>query len=323
MPGGIHLIDELASRLARDVSINELLGRSDAADIADMCYIDNDVRCAARRVVSQHREDPGWDNYACLYIGSGVSAGLVVGRRLYYGPHFWSGEIGHIDLGIDAASALVLGEDSRTASHRSEPDGRGGRATGTLPPQTCSCGHRGYHFESLVNYKGLAALAKCVDSERYDAIVGAFRSVDTSWDDDKIRRHGWPVMIGSTGHNAPLPLPLQVRELVQPPAYEAYLGRVRDVYTALVSGGISTIVSLLDIEKFVLLGSLIETMHGAANFEERLQKALAVRLQPPCAFEFHVRHASEDIWQGAALLARDVDYLRIRDVTDLATDDET
>jgi predicted NBD/HSP70 family sugar kinase len=60
--------------------------------LADLILVDNDVRCVARHYLSQHN----WANFACVYVGSGVGAGMVVDGRVYYGSNGSAGHIGHI-----------------------------------------------------------------------------------------------------------------------------------------------------------------------------------------------------------------------------------
>jgi glucokinase len=88
--------------------------------------VENDVKAAAAGLASRGRTD-GVIDLAYLGIGTGISAGVVLGGRLYRGSRGLAGEIGHV----------VLQEDG----------------------PTCECGLHGC-FEAMASGRGIASLAE-------------------------------------------------------------------------------------------------------------------------------------------------------------------
>lgn len=76
------------------------LGQALAAALQVPCRVENDVRAAAVGVyrLEEHAAIP---NMAYVNIGTGVSAGLILGGKLYRGSHGMAGEIGHIVVEAD------------------------------------------------------------------------------------------------------------------------------------------------------------------------------------------------------------------------------
>ncbi len=58
------------------------------------CWVDHDFNCFAlsEKLFGQGR---GLDNYICVYLGTGVSAGIVLGGQVYRGSENFAGEFGH------------------------------------------------------------------------------------------------------------------------------------------------------------------------------------------------------------------------------------
>ena len=99
VPNGTDIPRQIAQRLVdRDPTTVERAFRVEASspdELAQFIMVDNDVRCAARYFLSQRGEA----NLACLYVGGGVGAGMVVDGHVYYGANATAGHIGHIDIG--------------------------------------------------------------------------------------------------------------------------------------------------------------------------------------------------------------------------------
>jgi predicted NBD/HSP70 family sugar kinase len=155
------------------------------------------------RIMSEHLDERSWQNFATLQIGTGVGVGIVLNGQLRFGLHGWAGELGHIDLGVSNAIRVAFGESD-------EAD---------FLAQTCTCGHPGYHFESLVNYKGLSSLARRIgqamktdpitEGRDYCEIVSALNDQKSAWSDDRIMREVWPTLISAPGQTTALPLRLK------------------------------------------------------------------------------------------------------------------
>lgn len=62
-------------------------------------YIDNDVNCAT---LAEQRFGRGQklQNFICVFVGTGVGAGVVINGRLHRGKHCAAGEIGHMRINM-------------------------------------------------------------------------------------------------------------------------------------------------------------------------------------------------------------------------------
>jgi glucokinase len=59
--------------------------------------VDNDTRCATRAELhlGVGRE---FEDFVCIFIGSGVGSGVAIGRQLHFGSSYCAGEIGHVKI---------------------------------------------------------------------------------------------------------------------------------------------------------------------------------------------------------------------------------
>ncbi len=64
-------------------------------------YLDNDVNAAALAEATLGA-GRGHDNLLAVWIGTGIGGGLIFGGRVFHGPLFTAGEIGHVILELDA-----------------------------------------------------------------------------------------------------------------------------------------------------------------------------------------------------------------------------
>ncbi len=106
----------------RQVNIREVLENEFALPVE----VDNDVRALALGE-SWFGQGQGIGNFICVNIGTGVGAGIILDDRLYHGPSFTAGEMGHTTIDIDG------------------------------PP--CSCGNNGC-LEALVSGPAMEARAR-------------------------------------------------------------------------------------------------------------------------------------------------------------------
>lgn len=68
--------------------------------------VENDVNLAALGELARGA-GRGRDSFACLNVGSGLGAGLVLGGRLHRGRHGAAGEVGYLAVGSDPASNVT------------------------------------------------------------------------------------------------------------------------------------------------------------------------------------------------------------------------
>jgi predicted NBD/HSP70 family sugar kinase len=59
--------------------------------------IDNDTRCATRCELHLG-VGKEFDDFACIFLGSGVGSGLVIDGKIHFGHNFSAGEIGHLKI---------------------------------------------------------------------------------------------------------------------------------------------------------------------------------------------------------------------------------
>lgn len=66
-------------------------------------YADNDVNCAT---LAELRWGAGrnFSNFVCVFIGTGIGAGIVIDGQLYRGANFAAGEIGHTKVDLSAVA---------------------------------------------------------------------------------------------------------------------------------------------------------------------------------------------------------------------------
>jgi predicted NBD/HSP70 family sugar kinase len=296
-----HLVEGIVANLVSDANFGAAFGSSDVPSITSQTFLDNDVRCATRSMLSQHVDDENWGNFAAIHVGTGVGVGIVLDGHIYYGPRGWAGELGHVDLTVGEQVAV------------------GGAH---VPRLECSCGTKGHHFEALVNYTGLKRLAEMIGSQfphpdgytQFDEIRAAFASAGSTWTEERILREGWPMLVGSTISGQIPPDMIDLWDLARRVECETYLQMVLRVYTALLAGGVSTIVNLFDIEKVVFFGSLYETLTEQPRFHPVLADHIArLRLPFERVIEFDQRSVAEDGWLGAALMVVDDDFHRARE----------
>jgi len=62
--------------------------------------VDNDVRCATRCELHLG-SGRDYDNFVCIFIGTGVGSGVSVDRQVVFGSHYCAGEIGHTKISSD------------------------------------------------------------------------------------------------------------------------------------------------------------------------------------------------------------------------------
>jgi glucokinase len=58
------------------------------------CFVENDVKAAALGE-ARYGAGRGRQNLIYLSIGTGIAAGILIGGKIYHGPHGMAGEIGH------------------------------------------------------------------------------------------------------------------------------------------------------------------------------------------------------------------------------------
>jgi len=294
MPDATPVVDEGIKRIPNVAAdAMHLFGTGDVRELAERCFLDNDVRCAARRILSEHLSDIAWDSFVCLHVGTGVGSAFVLNGEIYYGSSFWAGEIGHIDLTLEGG--LVW-------SGQKAP----------VRKAVCSCGNEGSHFETFVNHRGLSQVAKAVDVDRnkYDPLMKAFAQAQpSSWSEERAVRKALPDLITSLDHLDALPEP--VRDLMESSdVYPRYLRAVLDAYIGILTGALSTFVNVLDVKRIVMLGSLLEALHPHKVFDDALRQAMARRLRRS-DIERDYAHVNLDVWKGAALLPRDEQFLEL------------
>lgn len=75
------------------------------------CYIDNDVKSAARAEKTWGHGSTSKD-FIYINIGTGIASGFVINGSLVRGSHFNAGETGHTNVGIDIGIKCGCGRDN-------------------------------------------------------------------------------------------------------------------------------------------------------------------------------------------------------------------
>ena len=63
-------------------------------------YVENDANCMAL-AESRLGAARGASHAVCLTLGTGVGGGIILDRRIYRGPFYLGGEVGHMPLGVN------------------------------------------------------------------------------------------------------------------------------------------------------------------------------------------------------------------------------
>ena len=72
------------------------------------CFIDNDVKSAARAVIKWGLGRKTQD-FIYIYVGTGIAASLVINGRQVRGSHFNAGEVGHLRVGVQVGLRCPCG----------------------------------------------------------------------------------------------------------------------------------------------------------------------------------------------------------------------
>jgi glucokinase len=59
--------------------------------------VDNEIRCATRCELHLGTGQE-FENFVCIFLGTGVGSGAVVNKRMYFGSSYCAGEVGHIKI---------------------------------------------------------------------------------------------------------------------------------------------------------------------------------------------------------------------------------
>ncbi|GAA2426162.1 hypothetical protein GCM10010255_80480 [Streptomyces coeruleofuscus] len=257
----------------------------DAESLMQRIHLDNDARCAARWLITE--QGPRWADFVCLFAGTGVGSGLVFDRRVSYGAKFRAGEVGHVDLNM--GDELMLGKMA-------------------LQRRKCSCGTKGYHFESLVGLGGLGHLAMALDH-------GIQKDIERAYVSDPQRAADLRAELGSEEVSGMILLEVLRRpgllDLDEFPRSEEdldeHLQRLMELYGQLFCVGITAILDALDLPYVGLCGTIPEYLHGNQHFQRSFRQHLAGNVMGTIVDPLF-GNMREWGWRGAALLPRDPGY---------------
>lgn len=311
-PGGFHDSDPVARKLAELLAIDPEVCEKMAGDrdssrvienapdareglervISSKILIDNDVRCATRFLISRTR--PGadqWRNFACVFIGNGVGAGLVLNGAVYYGSSFSAGEIGHLTCHIG-----------------SHVDLNGAQWT---PPE-CLCDAHGIHWEALVGAEGLLSMAQAIDSDAYarfaDLLESDGKGYVTPEDIAALALATEAPRAATTRHDA---VGLAARDK----RTTAYVHLLVDQYATFVAIGLANMANSLNLDHIVLAGGVMDGFWPIRRFQRKLKQQFAeYSLAAACRtlrFEHDAQAGSVWAWRGSALLFLDPTYIRL------------
>jgi predicted NBD/HSP70 family sugar kinase len=282
-------VKHLRKKVAHN-TLNRVFGESDSQSLETRIHVDNDARCAARWLASEHATDPGWRDFCCIFVASGVGAGLVLDGAVYYGTNDRAGELGHVALHQEDHMRI---------------DGV------QLQPRLCSCGQEAFHFETLAGVGGLGQIAWAIDAGK---LAGVRRKVGYP----TLHQLGSPtsddIREGIAAYDAAGFDVLMAfhKGLHQKAPYKPYLSNVFAAYSKVFGIGIGALINVLDVNRVAVCGAVPEQLKNKAAL-----KALLAHLPPEAtvgghAVVFEWGDMPDWGWRGAALLSRDPDYLARR-----------
>jgi predicted NBD/HSP70 family sugar kinase len=263
------------------------------AAFVDHIYVDNDVRCVARYVLADH----GWPEFVCVYVGRGIGGALAFNGRVHYGAHGSAGHIGHIDIGQGVIRRLPV------------------RAGLELEPVKCDCGKVGFHLEPLANFRGLERIARAVaEVNNYEVLAELLELHSRNGDSDSFFFNVFPALLGSASGRPVGELPVAIRQAAADnPAVNEYANAVLRTYVAVLAAGIATLTNILDFERVVLCGPLVEQLRQNDLFSQCRRELLPNHLLDPGARPtVHDVTVREALWRGAALIGWDSSYHKHR-----------
>ena len=295
LPEGTDIPRELARRIrAKDPHGAHLTFRRVAESeqtLAQHILVDNDVRCIARYVLSEHQ----WEQFTCLYAGSGVGGAFVVDSQVYFGAHGGASHIGHLELEAHTGRLLL--------------------ATGqSLGPAECDCGIFGFHLDAFANYGGFKRIVECIAADEAYQVLHLIKEAQekSGLTESEFYRDAFPGIVATAGSRVPANIAPDTREVLANTEQLEHLARdVMRSYVGILVAGLSTLTHTLDPGIIVICGSLIERLQENDLFAKYLRESLPSHLvdsrtQPQLA-PIVAKIAD---WQGAALLAWDLGYQR-------------
>jgi predicted NBD/HSP70 family sugar kinase len=301
VPDGSDIPREVARRLlSSDKHVIRAAFGEDSQNesaLAERIYVDNDVRCIARHELANH----GWSEFACLYAGGGVGGALVKGGCVHYGAHGSAGHVGHIDLGEASIATLPA------------------KAGQELKPVRCDCGKVGFHLEPLANFRGFERLARAVaDADGHELLDGLLQR--NGQDSSSFFSEVFPAVVASASGRITGEVPERILDLVaETPDINEYANRVLRAYVTVLTGGIATLTHILDFERVVLCGPLVEQLRQNELFAQYVRELLPPQLIDPGARPtVHDTVVREALWRGAALTGWDSGYHEHRKVASTA-----
>ncbi len=294
LPPNSQVANEVARRIIKDhPAAAHKFGLTDVAALAGRIYLDNDARAIGRYVVNQRRQ--GWHNYACILVSEGVGSCLILGSRVYYGSFTGAGETGHQTLQLSDDRVLHLG-------------GSTGDSAAELVVPDCRCRKAGLHFEMIANDVGVVSMAQALNPKIFGGLAEALGLAP-----ENVMRYDVLLAAAerSLGSEAPahLQLPAAVADLVDSDAYRTYFAAFVNQYARLLAIGAANLVNVLDLDNVVFTGPVVSAFDRIDMFSQRLQAYRAQYVIREDRVGMPIEpHLADHIWEGAALVIRDLDY---------------
>lgn len=341
-PPSEPFVQNLGATLAQDARVRALLNRdSDAMGrfATESLLVDNDVRCASRRILSDRLEMPGWDNFACVFVGGGVGAGFVFNRQIYYGRRHCAGEVGHVThhLSLDPEDRAVI-----RAQIRVDPDGADQDEVQVFDliqmPAACECGMEGVHWEALTRGPALEDLAVGLNSESAERLASAFgfpnqrpaakqitlvaklalggESVIAGVKESAIEGAMRDMSAEASCYFTAAEARERVQALARDAAFHPYLIAILDCYAHYFGVGIANLTNALNLDHIALGGGVMDALWPLPHFRRAVWR---VRRRYTLERAFRNELLWHDIgarpgwaWEGAALLFWDPSYAAVR-----------
>jgi predicted NBD/HSP70 family sugar kinase len=296
LPPNSQVANEVARRILHDdPAVARIFGLAsgDVAALAARIYLDNDARSIGRYVVNQRRQD--WHNYACILVSEGVGSCLILGSRIYYGSFTGAGETGHQTLQLSDDHVLHLGETM-------------GDSAAQLVVPDCRCRKAGLHFEMIANDVGVVSMAQALNPKKFADLAEALGVAS-----ENVMRYDVLLAAAerSLGTEAPahLQLPRAAADLVDSDAYRTYFAAFINQYARLLAIGAANLVNVLDLDNVVFTGPVVSAFDRLDMFSQRLQAYRAQYVIREDRVGMPIEpDLADHIWEGAALVIRDLDY---------------
>lgn len=221
---------ELLRRGGTEISHLFKLQSHNVTALTRRIFIDNSARSLARAYGALN---PTQRDFMCVYLGAGVGTGLYLGGVIRYGSHGFAAEGGHQTVHYPPA-------DPSSA----DPGGEISRTEGGTPRNVCNCGKRRFHWETLSDIESVLRIAE--------------REGPGLWRRLQQGKERPPVFEDFLELASKLDSPTVNGD--EKEEFNRWLASISAAYAPPLAVALSNVVNLLDMERVILSGPIVDLL---------------------------------------------------------------